>query len=117
MPDHAYSTLKSVIWMGSSQEDLRGFPIDARRDAGYQLDRVQRGEEPDDWKPMNAVGQGVREIRIHEESGAFRVIYLSSRPEGVYVLHCFQKKTQKISRRDLQLARQRFGAIPRRGAQ
>jgi len=107
--------LKPVIWMGGSREDLRAFPIDARGGAGYQLDRVQRGEEPDDWKPMNAVGQGVREIRIHEESGAFRVIYLSSWPEGVYVLHCFQKKTQQTSRRDLQLATQRFSAIPRRG--
>jgi phage-related protein len=106
---------KSIIWMGRSKEGLRAFPVDARRGAGYQLDRVQRGEEPDDSKPMNAVGQGVREIRIREESGAFRVIYLSSQPEGVYVLHCFQKKTQKISRRDLQLATQRFGAIPRRG--
>lgn len=101
--------------MGSSLADLRGFPVDARREAGYQLDQVQRGEEPEDWKPMRIVGQGAREIRIHEESGAFRVIYLATRPEGIYVLHCFQKKTQKISRRDVQLAVQRFEAIPRRG--
>lgn len=101
--------------MGSSLGDLRAFPADARREAGYQLDQVQRGEEPQDWKPMRAVGQGVREIRIQEESGAFRVIYLATRPEGVYVLHCFRKKTQKTSQRDLQLAVLRFGAIPRKG--
>ena len=64
---------------------------------------------------MRIVGSGVREIRIHEESGAFRVIYLATRPEGIYVLHCFRKRTQKISRGDVQLAVQRFGAIPRRG--
>lgn len=109
------NVVKPVIWMGSSLEDLRDFPTDARREAGYRLDQVQRGEEPEDWKPMRTVGQGVREIRIHEESGAFRVIYLASRPDGIYVLHCFRKKTQKISRRDVQLAMQRFGAIPRRG--
>ena len=101
--------------MGSSRDDLKAFPADARREAGYQLDHIQRGDEPDDWKPMRSVGQGVREIRIHEGSGAFRVIYLAARAEGVYVLHCFQKKKQKISQRDLRLAAQRFAAIPRRG--
>lgn len=101
--------------MGSSLTDLRAFPADARREAGYQLDQVQRGEDPQDWKPMRAVGQSVREIRIQEESGAFRVIYLATRPEGVYVLHCFQKKAQKTSQRDLQLAVLRLRAIPRKG--
>jgi phage-related protein len=107
--------VKPAIWMGSSREDLKAFPADARREAGYQLDRLQRGDDPDDWKPMKSVGQSVREIRIHEESGAFRVIYLAAKPEGVYVLHCFQKKTQKTSQRDLRLAALRFAAIPRRG--
>jgi phage-related protein len=72
--------------MGSSREDLKAFPADARREAGYQLDKLQRGDDPNDWKPMRSVGQGVREIRIHEESGALRVIYLAAKPEGVYVL-------------------------------
>jgi len=101
--------------MGSSWEDLKAFPADARREAGYQLDKLQRGDDPDDWKPMRSVGQSVREIRIHEESVAFRVIYLAAKPEGVYVLHCFRKQTQKTSQRDLRLAVQRFAAIPRRG--
>ena len=98
--------------MGSSREDLIAFPADARRDAGYQLEMVQCGEEPQDWKPMASVGAGVREIRIREASGAFRVIYLATRPDGIYVLHCFQKKTQKTSRSDLTLAQARFKAIP-----
>ena len=101
--------------MGSSREDLKAFPADARREAGYQLDKLQRGDDPDDWKPMRSVGQSAREIRIREESGAFRVIYLATRPEGVYVLHCFQKKTQKTSQRDLRLAALRHAAIPGRG--
>lgn len=97
--------------MGSSKDDLRGFPAEARREAGYQLEKVQRGEDPTDWKPMRTVGAGVREIRVHE-SGAFRVFYLATRPEGVYVLHCFQKKAEKTSQRDIELGRARFKAIP-----
>lgn len=72
---------------GQQQGRPKSFSADARRDAGYQLDKLQRGEDPDAWKPMRSVGRSVREIRIHEESGAFRVIFLAARPEGVYVLH------------------------------
>jgi hypothetical protein len=75
------NTLKAVVWMGSSKDDLIAFPADARREAGYQLESVQRGVEPQDWKPMSSVGPGVREIRIREPSGAFRVMYLATRPE------------------------------------
>ena len=67
--------------------------------------------EPDNWKPMSTVGVGVREIRVRESSGAFRCIYLATRPERVYVLHCFQKKTQKTSQQDLDLAQRRFKSI------
>jgi phage-related protein len=102
--------MKSVIWMGSSKEDLRAFPDEARREVGYQLEH-QEGVDPDNWKPMPAVGPGVREIRVRESSGAFRCIYLATRPEGLYVLHCFQKKTQKTSQQDLDLARRRFRSI------
>lgn len=80
--------------------DLRDFPVSARREAGYQLDQVQHGGDPDDWKPVNTVGQGVREIRIREESGAFRVIYVAKFVNTVYVLHCFQKKTEQTSKAD-----------------
>lgn len=109
--------MKALIWMGSSRDDLRDFPDESRRDAGHALRSVQRGEDPPDWKPMSVVGAAVREIRVHEDSGEFRVIYAASRPEGIYVLHCFQKKTQKTSQHDLELAARRFRAIPRlRGA-
>jgi phage-related protein len=104
--------MKAVIWMGGSREDLRAFPADARRQTGYQLDKVQRGDEPEDWKPLKTIGQGVRELRIRESSGAFRIVYIATLPKGVYVLHCFQKKTQKTSRKDIRLARLRFKALP-----
>ena len=103
--------MKQVIWMGSSREDLRAFPREARREIGYQLEHVQEGVDPDDWKPMSVVGSGVREIRVRESSGAFRCIYLATRPEGIYILHCFQKKTQKTSQRDWGLAQRRFKSI------
>jgi len=103
--------MKQVIWMGSSREDLKAFPRAARREIGYQLEQVQEGVDPDDWKPMTTVGSGVREIRVRESSGAFRCIYLATRPEGIYVLHCFQKKTRKTSQQDLDLAEKRFKSI------
>jgi phage-related protein len=99
---------KPVEFRGSALEDLRAFPEAARREAGYQLDQIQRGREPDDWKPMNAVGRGVREIRIRDAAGAFRVLYVAKFDDAVYVLHCFQKKTQKTSKTDMSLATQRY---------
>jgi phage-related protein len=99
---------KPVEFRGSALEDLRAFPEAARREAGYQLDQVQHGHEPDDWKPMNTVGQGVREIRIRDAAGAFRVMYVAKFDNAVYVLHCFQKKTQKTSKADLNPAAQRY---------
>jgi phage-related protein len=99
---------KSVEFRGSALDDLRAFPTDARREAGHQIDQVQQSRDPDDWKPMNTVGQGVREIRIREEDGAFRVIYVAKFEAAVYVLHCFRKKTQKTGKADLDLAAKRY---------
>ena len=99
---------KPVEFRGSALDDLRAFPEAARREAGHQPDQVQHGREPDDWKPMNTVGRGVREIRIRDAAGAFRVLYVAKFEDVVYVLHCFQKKTQKTSKADLTLAGQRY---------
>lgn len=99
---------KAVEFVGSALDDLRAFPLAARREAGHQIDQVQHGLEPDDWKPMNTVGQGVREIRIRDAAGAFRVIYVAKFADAVYVLHCFQKKTEKTSKTDLDLASKRY---------
>ena len=94
-------------------DDLRAFPEAARREAGHRLNFVQRGLEPDDWKPMPSVGPGVREVRVRDAAGAFRVIYLATRPEAVYVLHAFQKQTQQTSKRDLHLAAIRLRELTR----
>lgn len=99
---------KPVEFRGSSLEDLRAFPPTARREAGHQLDQVQHGWEPDDWKPMNAVGQGVNEIRIRDDAGAFRVLYVAKFADAIHVLHCFQKKTGKTSKADVELAARRY---------
>lgn len=99
---------KPVEFRGNSLDDLRAFPLAAKREAGHQLDQVQNGQEPDNWKPMNTVGQGVKEIRIRDAAGAFRVIYVAKFADAVYVLHCFQKKTEKTSKADLDLASKRY---------
>jgi phage-related protein len=104
MPD------KSIIWLGNSRRDVRAFPALARRLAGFQLRRLQHGLDPDDWKPMQTVGPGVREIRIHI-AGAHRVFYVATRAEAIYVLHAFEKKTRKTSAHDLRIGRDRFGAL------
>lgn len=75
---------------------------------GHQLDQVQNGQEPDNWKPMRTVGKGVKKIRIRDAAGAFRVIYVAKLADAVYVLHCFQKKTEKTSKADLDLAEKRY---------
>jgi phage-related protein len=100
--------VKPVEFRGDSLDALRLFPREARRMAGFQLDRVERGLEPADWKPMPSVGAGVREIRIRDESGAYRVLYVAKFEEAVYVLHCFQKKARATPKRDIDLAEKRF---------
>ena len=100
--------MKSVRFLGSSLKALREFPEDARHDAGYQIDKVQRGLQPDDFKPMPSIGKGVEEIRIWDESGTYRVVYTARFADAVIVLHAFQKKTQATSKRDIDLAKERF---------
>ncbi len=99
--------LKPVKWLGDSREGIKDFPHDPRREAGYQLDRVQAGKDPADWKPMPSVGLGVREIRVRD-GGAFRVIYVARFAEAVYVLHAFQKKAHKTLKMNIELSRKRF---------
>lgn len=96
-------TSKTVEFRGSSLADLCRFPEAARREAGFQLFQVQEGRDPDDWKPMSSIGTGVR-----EKSGASRVLYIAQFAEAIYVLHCFQKKTQKTSAADIGLGTKRY---------
>ena len=101
---------KPLIWLGASRAALKEFPDVARQIAGFQLRRLQQGLEPNDWKPMTTVGSGVKEIRIHTGL-EHRVLYLATFAEAVYVLHAFEKRTQKTPKRDVELARERFRAL------
>ena len=99
--------------MGSSKADLKAFPAAVMDNMGHQLFLVQCGLDPDDWKPMAIIGTGVKEIRVKDVAGIFRTVYLTTRPEAVYVLHCFQKRTQQTSQRDIKLARKRLQDVLR----
>ena len=104
---------KRILFLGDALERLRDFPEDARRQAGYELYKVQQGRDPGDWRPMASIGAGVREIRVRDEGGAYRVIYVATLPEAVYVLHAFQKMSRKTARRDLELAGKRHRELRR----
>lgn len=104
--------MKELHWIGTSLDELRGFPVSARIEAGTDLRLVQQGTDPRDWKPMPDVGAGVREIRIRAKDGAFRVFYVVENATDVYVLHAFQKKTQKTAPKDIEKGRARYKLIP-----
>lgn len=110
---------KEILWVGSSYTDLLAFPEAPRREAGFQLGKVQASLEPTDWKPFNEVGAGTREIRIGDAKGIFRVMYIAKFEEAVYVLHCFPKKTQATTKRDKDIAAARYRGVVnmRRGKQ
>lgn len=103
-------TIKPLVWLANSRDCMRELPDAARRVAGFELWEVQQGKEPSDWKPMPTVGLGVNEIRIRV-GGAYRVFYVAKFGEAVYVLHAFQKKTQKTPKSDIELAHARFRAL------
>jgi phage-related protein len=105
---------KPIDWRGSSLRNIKDdeiFTPMARKEAGYQLGKVQHGLEPDDWKPFDIVGAGTREIRININDGWFRVMYVAKFPEAVYVLHCFKKKTTTTGKHDKEIASARYQAV------
>ncbi len=104
---------KLLEFCGTSLKDLKAFCAAARREAGYQLDLVQDGIEPADSKPFKSVDPGVREIRITEQDGAFRVMYAATLADAVYVLHCFVKKSQQTELKDVRIAKKRFDDLVR----
>lgn len=101
---------KPFLWLGDSLDEVKAFSDEAKRSAGHQLERIQFGLDPLDWKPMENVGAGVKEIRIRVEA-AYRVLYVAKFIEAVYVLHVFVKKTPKTSKNDLDLAIKRYRAL------
>ena len=102
--------LKPLTFLGSSQDDLCEFPAVVRHEMGVELMRVQFGGMPTDFKPMPAVGPGAYEIRIRSD-GAWRVIYVAKLEAAIYVLHAFQKKSQKTAHTDIELAAKRYRMI------
>lgn len=110
MPDMG-SILKPVDFRGRSLDELRAFPSGARLAAGFQVYQVQWGIAPDDWKPMKTIGKGVREIRLSESDGTFRVLYVANIGYKVYVLRCFQKGSQKTPPADIDAAQERYKAL------
>lgn len=104
--------MKELHWIGTSLDDLRRFPTDARVEAGTDLRLIQQGVDPRDWKSMPDVGAGVREIRVRTRDGAFRVFYVVESATDVYVLHAFQKKTRKTPVKDIEKGKARYRLIP-----
>ena len=102
---------KEIRWVGSAYDDLLAFPQEPRREAGFQLGKVQPGLESADWKPFDGVGAGTKEIRIKDASGAYRVMSVAKFEEAIYVLHCFQKKTRTTSKQDKTIAEARYRAV------
>jgi phage-related protein len=105
--------MKKVKFLGDTLKSIRDFPADARQNAGFQLDKVERGENPDDFKPMPSIGKGVQEIRIWDEAGTFRIIYTARFEEAIYVLHAFQKKTEQTPKHAIELSRDRYNELVR----
>lgn len=105
--------MKPICFLGNALACLREFPEGAKQDAGYQLDKVQRGMQPDDFKPMPTVGRGVEELRVWDETGTYRVIYLARLNDAVYVLHAFQKKAESTPKRDIDIAKTRYAELMR----
>jgi phage-related protein len=105
--------MKPVRFLGDSLRAIQSFPAVVQQSAGYDLECVQRGDSARDSKPMPSIGRGVEEIRVWDASGTYRVIYTARMENAVYVLHAFQKKTQQTSKRDIDLARERFAQIAR----
>ena len=103
--------MRPAHFVGTAREDLASFPETARRRAGYELFMVQVGREPADFKPLPRVGPGAYEIRVRDEVGAFRVIYVAKFEDALYVLHAFQKRTRKTSQADIELAAARYKSI------
>ena len=107
---------KKITFLGGSAGQIRSFPDSARKDSGFQLDKVQQGLEPDDWEPMTSVGPGCKEIRIWEDDGTYRVLYVAKFAEAVYVLNAFKKTTRKTPQANIDAAKAAYAQIPKSAA-
>jgi phage-related protein len=109
--------LASVVWEGDSREVLKAFPEEVTQNLGFELWLLQQGESPGDYRPVSSVGPGVFELRDQDERAWYRVVYLSRIEDVIYVLHCFEKKSREMPRRDFEKAKQRLKAVKARLAE
>jgi len=105
-PRHA-----TVVWEGDSRETLISFPEGARQNPGFQLWQLQQGERPSDYRPVTSIGAGVYELRDQDERAWYRVVYLSRVNDVIHVLHCFEKKSREMPRKEFEKARQRLKVV------
>jgi phage-related protein len=108
------SRLAAVVWEGDSREVLQSFPDSVRRNLGFDLWRLQLGERPGDYRPLASIGSGVFELRDQDESGWYRVVYLSRTRDAIFVLHCFQKKSREMPRKEFETAKRRLRRVRER---
>lgn len=105
---------KDTKWVVDSlREEVKDWPADVREEMGGQLNKVEYGGQPDDFKPMQTIGMGVNEIRVtDEDNNKYRLIYIAKFEEAIYVLHVItKKKTQKTPQRDIEIATKRFAKL------
>jgi phage-related protein len=103
--------IATIVWEGDSREVLKAFPGEVTQNLGFELWQLQQGERPRDYRPLPSVGPGVLELRDQDERAWYRVIYLSRIEDVIYVLHCFEKKSREMPRRDFEKAKQRLKAV------
>ena len=110
---------KNTIWyLERLREEVGKWPADVREEMGGQLNKVEYGGEPDDFKPMPTIGAGVNEIRVSAADDQYRLIYVAKFEEAIYVLHVItKKKTQKTSRSDIDIAKKRYSVLVERRRQ
>jgi phage-related protein len=102
--------MKEIRFLGDTVKRIGEFPYPVLLRCLHELDRVRHGLDPSNWKPMKTVGSGVREVRIQAAS-AYRILYVASRPEAIYVLHAFRKESMQTRKRDIDLARKRLQTL------
>jgi phage-related protein len=102
--------MDEVVWEGNSRRVIKGFPEGPRANLGYFLLLVQQGVEPPGSTPVPGL-DGVFELRDQDERAWYRVLYLKRIKGRVHVLHCFEKRSNRIEKRDLETAKKRIKQI------
>ena len=109
--------LAAIVWEGDSREVLKAFPEEVTQNLGFELWQLQQGERPRDYRPLPSVGPGVFELRDQDQRAWYRVVYLSRIKDVIYVLHCFEKTSREMPRKDFEKATQRFKTVKARLAE